>query len=224
MKDATRDRVLREAANEFARLGYDGASLRKIAERVGIRAASVYSHFPDGKTQLYQEILDTVSALLTERIANRYGQNTGLAAEDVIVQMCAAFWDFCQDHPEFATLLLRESFDAERSPFLGDASPAREVVATAMRYVEAAQGRGELRGFDVEDFSLWVASYMLGFHGAAGLRHAVQRGHEEPSRARARFIAMVRCLLRGTAIAQPEVPAPAGGHARTTRPKRTRPA
>ena len=54
-----------------------------------------------------------MSSTLTERIAHRYGQNTGLRAEDVIVQMCAAFWDFCQEHPDYATLLLRETFDAE---------------------------------------------------------------------------------------------------------------
>ena len=88
---ATRQRLLREAAHQFARFGYDAASLRKIAERVGIRAATVYSHFPEGKAQLYEEILATVSSTLTERIAHRYGQNTGLRAEDVIVQMCAAF-------------------------------------------------------------------------------------------------------------------------------------
>ena len=112
---ATRQRLLREAAHQFARFGYDAASLRKIAERVGIRAATVYSHFPEGKAQLYEEILATVSSTLTERIAHRYGQNTGLSAEDVIVQMCAAFWDFCQEHPDYATLLLRETFDADNS-------------------------------------------------------------------------------------------------------------
>lgn len=197
---ATRERLLREAAYQFSRLGYDAASLRKIAERVGIRPATVYSHFPQGKTQLYEEILATVSSLLTERIARRYGQNTGLSAEDVIVQMCAAFWDFCEEHPEYATLLLRETFDADNSALMGDEGPAREVVAVCIAYVEAAQARGELPGFDVEAFSLWVASYMLGYHGAPGLKSNLQRRPWSAARARGQFVAMVRNLLRGTAM------------------------
>lgn len=51
------------------------------------------------------ETISTVSSLLSERIARRYGPNTGLAAVDVIVQVCAAFWDFCEEHPDYASLL-----------------------------------------------------------------------------------------------------------------------
>ncbi len=201
MKDAaTRQRLLREAAYQFARLGFDAASLRKIAERVGIRAASVYNHFPEGKAQLYEEILSEVSSTLTERIARRYGQNTGLSAEDVIVQMCAAFWDFCEEHPDYATLLLRETFDADSSQLVGEGGPAREVVAGCIDYVEEAQARGELPAFDVEAFSLWVASYMLGYHGAPGLRSNVQRQPWSPGRAREQFVAMVRNLLQGAVV------------------------
>lgn len=202
MRDAaTRQRLLREAAYQFARLGYDAASLRKIAGRVGIRAATVYSHFPQGKAQLYEEILATVSSLLIERIARRYGQNTGQSAEDVIVQMCAAFWDFCQEHPDYATLLLRETFDADNSPLVGEGGPAREVVAACIGYVEAAQARSELPAFDAEAFSLWVASYMLSYHGAPGLRSNLQRRPWSPRRAREQFVTMVRNLLQGAAMA-----------------------
>lgn len=197
---ATRHRLLREAAHQFARLGYDAASLREIAGRAGIRAATVYNYFPEGKTQLYEEILATVSALLVERIAHRYGQNTGLSPEDVIIQMCAAFWDFCEDHPDYATLLLREAFDADSARLMGDGGSARQVVAVCIAYVETAQARGELRAFDVEAFSLWVASYMLGYHGAPGLKSHLQRVPWSAERARERFVAMVRSLLRGSAM------------------------
>ncbi len=197
---ATRERLLNEAAHQFARLSYEGASLRKIAERVGIRAATVYSHFPNGKPQLYEEILGTVASLLVERIARRYGQNTGLSAEDVIIQMCAAFWDFCQEHRDYATLLLREAFEEEATPLIGDGGPAREVVSTGMAYVEAAQANGELPAFDVEAFSLWVATYMLGYHGAPGLRAHLQREPWSEARAREQFVSMVRRLVRGTAM------------------------
>lgn len=197
---ATRERLLREAAHQFARLGFEGASLRRIAERVGIRAATVYSHFAGGKQELYDEILATVSSLLIERIAHRYGQNTGLAAPDVIVQMCAAFWDFCEDHPGYATLLLREAFETDGSALMGDHGATQQVVAACVGYVEAAQAHGELSGFDVEEFGLWVASFMLSYHGAPGLRISLQREPWECEAARERFVRMVRALVQGSAM------------------------
>ena len=87
-------------------------------------------------------------------------------------RMRSAFWDFCQEHPDYATLLLRETFDADNSTLVGEGGPAREVVAACIGYVVAAQARSELPAFDVEAFSLWVASYMLSYHGAPGLRNA----------------------------------------------------
>ncbi|MFO0694714.1 MAG: hypothetical protein U0230_14225 [Polyangiales bacterium] len=118
----------------------------------------------------------------------------------MIVQVCAAFWDFCEEHPDYASLLLREAFETESSALLKDGGAAREVVAVSLGYVEAAQARGELRAFDVEAFSLWVASYMLGYHGAPGLRGSLQRKPWGARRAREQFVGMVRSLLRGSAM------------------------
>ncbi len=56
-KISTRDRVRREAADLFARRGYGGTSMSEIAERVGIRKASLYSHF-DSKADLMLELVE----------------------------------------------------------------------------------------------------------------------------------------------------------------------
>nr|WP_281352461.1 TetR/AcrR family transcriptional regulator [Phytoactinopolyspora alkaliphila] len=44
----------------FAGRGYAGTSMRHVATRVGIKAASLYAHFPDGKEQLLREGLDEI--------------------------------------------------------------------------------------------------------------------------------------------------------------------
>lgn len=50
--DSTRSQIMASAISLFARKGYAGTSMREIAASVGIKAASLYSHCPDGKEQL----------------------------------------------------------------------------------------------------------------------------------------------------------------------------
>ena len=51
-----RDRILDEAAALFLRLGYEGTSLRQLADTVGMKAGSLYYHFAS-KDDLLTEIL-----------------------------------------------------------------------------------------------------------------------------------------------------------------------
>jgi AcrR family transcriptional regulator len=53
-----RDEILDAAAALFAERGYAGTSTRSIAERVGIRQASLYYHFA-GKDEILLELLET---------------------------------------------------------------------------------------------------------------------------------------------------------------------
>ncbi|MGA0837535.1 MAG: TetR family transcriptional regulator, partial [Ilumatobacteraceae bacterium] len=43
--ESGRDRILDEAAALFLRHGYEGASLRQLADTVGMKAGSLYYHF-----------------------------------------------------------------------------------------------------------------------------------------------------------------------------------
>jgi AcrR family transcriptional regulator len=54
--DKTRRRILDAAASEFRNSGYAATSLKVIANRVGVRVASLYHHFPS-KESLVEEIL-----------------------------------------------------------------------------------------------------------------------------------------------------------------------
>ncbi|MCG2840178.1 TetR/AcrR family transcriptional regulator [Sandaracinobacter sp. RS1-74] len=55
-------RVCEAAVSHFAVAGYDGASLSEIARMVGIRKASLYSHF-DGKDELFLQVLKDAIAV-----------------------------------------------------------------------------------------------------------------------------------------------------------------
>ena len=53
----TAELILDAAEEVFAEKGYDGATLRDVAARVGIRIPSLYNHF-DGKEALYEAVLE----------------------------------------------------------------------------------------------------------------------------------------------------------------------
>ena len=68
----TRERILRAAAALFREQGFSRASMRDLADRVGIHKSSLYHHFPS-KQALLLEILETTvdrSAPLLEAIAD----------------------------------------------------------------------------------------------------------------------------------------------------------
>ena len=52
----TAERILNAAEALFASQGYDGTSLRQIAEQTGIKEPGLYNYFP-GKQALYEAVL-----------------------------------------------------------------------------------------------------------------------------------------------------------------------
>lgn len=48
----TKQKIIIEALRLFSAQGYDGASMRDIAEAVGIKGASIYNHFK-GKEDIF---------------------------------------------------------------------------------------------------------------------------------------------------------------------------
>lgn len=67
-KESRRQLILEAAAEEFAESGYEGATLDRIGERVGLSKASLY-YYVSGKEQLFAEIVaqfvDGVAELVT---------------------------------------------------------------------------------------------------------------------------------------------------------------
>lgn len=52
----------------FRKYGYEGATLSIISEAVGLKRASLYHHFPNGKQEMAQFVLDEIGKWVDENI------------------------------------------------------------------------------------------------------------------------------------------------------------
>lgn len=67
----THDRILEVALELFSRRGYEGTSIRDIAERMGMTKAAVYYHFPS-KEELLADVL-TPAMSRVARVLEQHG-------------------------------------------------------------------------------------------------------------------------------------------------------
>jgi AcrR family transcriptional regulator len=161
-----RAEILHAAERIFLRDGYQGATIRKIADEVGVSSTALYMHFRD-KDEILLEICEgAISALLA--------QNTDIAgrpidAVDRVRLMLDAYMRFGLDNPNTYWLTFCSSPD--------EISPAKHTAASDLgaRCYERFKNtigdiadEGRLRGpVDIAAQVLWGAC-----HGVVSLRIA----------------------------------------------------
>jgi AcrR family transcriptional regulator len=134
-----RDEILEEATRLFAERGYEGASMADLAERVGLRKASLFHHFAS-KDMLYAAVLDRILAPIMEAVG-RAVQTEGSYAErlDAISETATAVLG---SHPFAARLLVREVMDW--GPVARDklGKTILEIMEAAHQLAKAGQNEG----------------------------------------------------------------------------------
>ncbi len=119
-RQQTRERLLDAAADEFRRLGYNGASLEAIAEAAGYTKGAIYSNF-DTKADLFKALLDRhMDAELTTQAQ----QFAGKSLEQVIEELDGVFRRQVEQDPEWMALELEFALAGIR-----DAEVRRRLVA-----------------------------------------------------------------------------------------------
>jgi len=105
--------------------GPDGLSMRRIADRLGIRASSLYKHVPD-KSELEHAIISAGF----EELAEAFAAATGPRGPRLDV-LAAAYRDFGRAHPHLYRLMTERPLDRARlAPGVEDAAAAPLLAAT----------------------------------------------------------------------------------------------
>lgn len=154
-----RAEILGAAERIFVAEGYEGATIRKIADEVGVSSTALYMHFQDKACILHEIVEGTLSQLLE--------RNTEIASRplDAVVRtrlMLDAYMHWGLQHPNAYHLV----YVARESPST-DPAPERtaelsrqcyEAFAGVVREV-AASGRLRMGGADSAAQALWMACH-----------------------------------------------------------------
>lgn len=143
VSSAARERALHAAEELFGSRGYNAVSLKDIASVLGIRHASLYTHFPGGKEDLYVEVMER--ALLRHR-----EQLLHLVQESAppLRQQLQAIIDWLLSQPPLHMMRMMQADMHVISP--ASAKRLSDTVYVALfvpieQLIEAAYQRGEVR-------------------------------------------------------------------------------
>jgi len=157
-KRLRKEEIVAEATRLFAERGYEGASMGDLAERVGLRKASLFHHF-SSKDVLYATVLtqlmDSVkSAITSAAMAEGSFEQRLDALTDALTTTLGA-------QPHAARLLVREAMD--RGPVMKErlTRMASDVLAASLAFAKAGQAEG---AFDATRDATQIIVSLIGLH------------------------------------------------------------
>ena len=145
---ATQDRILDAALEVFSEHGFDGATVRQIAAKVGVTDPALYSHFK-GKKEIFEALMREAGPDLLGTFAGGVGLDQ-FPAQIAIPEMFGSIveaWTTPRARA-FTSLVLRMGPDG-----IGN---ALKEVSTQLRPVFVTwQARGELRADISAEVAIW---------------------------------------------------------------------
>ncbi len=159
---ARRAEILSAAETIFVECGYEGATIRKIADAVGLSSTALYMHFPD-KGAILHEICRTAFQRLGE------GQKAILHSDAPPVErlrrLLQAYMDFGFENPNaYRLTYLTRPEEARQAQ-----AAAQEVGAELFRAFEVVVEEAGAKGMLKSDAQLTTRVLWAGVHGVVSL-------------------------------------------------------
>ena len=139
----TRAAILNAALSEFAAKGFEAASIRNIAERVGLQHPLITYHFRS-KDVLWQAVAEFVFERIRHEWDANLAETPAISAADHVKGMYKALFKFTVDYPEFHRFMLQEFLSySPRLQWLAD-TVLKPLINGLLPQIRAAQEEGAL--------------------------------------------------------------------------------
>jgi TetR/AcrR family transcriptional regulator len=139
----TREKIFKVATKLFAKYGFAGTSMDDIADRVGIRKASLYHHF-SSKQEIYEELIERVFSEVIRIFQVSFSSGDILKDAENFV---SKIMNFILQNEDYVKILLRELLD-ENLPVK---KFALEYVPKILSFGSEILERGRKEGLFKED-------------------------------------------------------------------------
>jgi AcrR family transcriptional regulator len=140
VKEATRARLLAAAAEEFARAGFERASIDAISLAAGYSKGTIYNYFPS-KDELF---LAVVEQAVAQAAATRPARPHA-SAWDRLIEVLGAFCGWAGQHDSLARVLVRECLMGTPGLYLGVIGAEWPLTAQLEDIIAEGIQDGELR-------------------------------------------------------------------------------
>lgn len=163
-REDLRWRILDAAGSLFLEQGYEGLSMRQIAERIGYSATTIYRYYEDKDDLLF--------AIVQEGFL-RFGKALTKAAQsgddprERLAALGRAYIDFGLKNPVYYRLMFMQRFEFLFESRAEQQAPMIDSFAVLRRAVEQAMGAGFLRQGDPETVSVVIWSVVHGITSLA---------------------------------------------------------
>ena len=168
-KEALRQQILAAAAELFLEHGYDGFSMRQLAEQIGYSAATLYLYFRNKDDLLFTVVDDSFARFERSMAEAMAAERTPWAQ---LVRLGEAYVLFGLQNPAHYQMMFlwRVDFLLQARP--GEQHARLDVFDVFRHAVQAAMDAGQLKAGDVQSISdtLWAH-----LHGMVTLAIAVPR-------------------------------------------------
>jgi AcrR family transcriptional regulator len=139
--EGMRKRILEAATKEFARYGFSGARIDRVADAADANKRMLYYHVGN-KEDLYLEALE--GAYEEIRAAERQLNLEKLAPIEALLRLMEFTWHYYLEHPDFMALLNTENL--HRARFLKKSRKVKQLHSPFVALIGDILRRGEADG------------------------------------------------------------------------------
>lgn len=127
------------AEETFAARGYTQAGLAEVAALAGVSKTLLYHYFPDGRPELYREVMERLVGQVVEAV--RSAVRTPTARDRRLDDLVAALLGYFEDHPDAYRLLVLEPWGSGDPSVVGQAMAVRARLAGELNALLAPAGQ-----------------------------------------------------------------------------------
>lgn len=130
--------LLDAAEATFAAHGYTQSGLAEIADAAGVSKTLLYHYYPDGRPELYREVVGRLAADVLDRMRAAAGAPVSPAHR--LSRVVDALLGFFEEHPTAYRLVILEPWGSGDPSVIGQATAVRMRLATEVAGALASSG------------------------------------------------------------------------------------